>query len=44
MGSRAGSSRTATTVGMPQPRSQADERSGVFKAEALAELDEAHAF
>jgi sulfonate transport system ATP-binding protein len=44
MGSRPGQIRTTIAVDMPQPRSRADERLGAYKAKALAELHEAHAF
>ncbi|MFJ9449023.1 MULTISPECIES: ABC transporter ATP-binding protein [unclassified Herbaspirillum] len=44
MGSRPGSIRNTILVDLPQPRQRADQRLSVFKAHALSELHEAHAF
>ncbi|RFB73177.1 MULTISPECIES: ABC transporter ATP-binding protein [unclassified Herbaspirillum] len=44
MGSRPGNIRNTILVDLPQPRQRADQRLSVFKAHALAELHEAHAF
>jgi len=44
MGSRPGNIRNTILVGLPQPRQRADQRLAVFKAHALSELHEAHAF
>ena len=44
MGSRPGIIRNTIRVDLPQPRRRTDERLGAFKAEALNELHEAHAF
>ena len=44
MGSRPGSIRNIILVDLPQPRQRTDQRLGVFKAHALSELHEAHAF
>jgi len=44
MGSRPGNIRNTILIDLPQPRQRADQRLGVFKAHALSELHEAHAF
>jgi len=44
MGSRPGSIRNTILVDLPQPRQRTDQRLSVFKAHALSELHEAHAF
>ncbi len=44
MGSHPGGIRNTIDIDLPQPRERADPRLGVFKAEALAMLHEAHAF
>jgi sulfonate transport system ATP-binding protein len=44
MGSRPGNIRNTILVDLPQPRQRADQRFSAFKAHALAELHEAHAF
>lgn len=44
MGSRPGNVRNTIHVPISHPRNRADERLGLLKAEALAELHEAHAF